>query len=247
MQSFLLALKFLTTIPIETKLKANEKEFSQALIYFPLVGLVLGLILSGVNRILLLLLSGHLLVSALLVVLLILLTGGLHLDGLADTFDALSSGEDKQKMRQIMRDCHLGTMGVLSLICVILLKLSLLYSLQLHDIDISLILMCLLSRFALVLMISLFPYARTEGKAKAFFAGINQKIFALATAITLVCSVLLYRLPGLVVFFIAGTFAILVGRFIAKKLDGMTGDTLGAINELTEVFVLLTILILNKL
>jgi len=246
MRGFLLALQFLTIIPIGTRLSIDRNKLHQAVAYFPLVGFLLGLILVGVNNLLVFIQLEQFLINTILVILLIILTGGLHLDGLADTFDAFLSRKSKSEMLKIMRDSHIGTMGVLSLVSIILIKLSLLCSLSLAVKNVSLILMCLLSRYSLVLSMFSFPYAREQGKAKTFIEGMNFKIFSLATIITLFCVIILWQLKGLLPFILVVIFVFLTGRFITKKIGGITGDILGAINELVEIFVLLNILILTR-
>lgn len=246
MRKFLLALQFLTIIPVGTKARLDKNKLSSSTAYFPVVGLLLGLILAGVNNLLSLIQLEQFLANVILVILLIILTGGLHLDGLADTFDALLSRKSKSQMLEIMRDSHIGTMGALSLICIILIKLSLFSSLEAAVKNTSLILMGVLSRYSLVFSMFVFSYAREEGKARVFMEGMNPRIFFSATLISLICSILLMKWAGLAVFIMAVTFTFLVGRFIAGKIGGMTGDTLGAINELAEVFVLINILILSR-
>ncbi|MDP2938856.1 MAG: adenosylcobinamide-GDP ribazoletransferase [Candidatus Omnitrophota bacterium] len=245
MTHFLIALQFLTIIPIGNKITIDKKKLSFITVSFPIIGLVLGLILSCANQLFSLVLSEPLLINVFLIVLLIILTGGLHLDGLADTFDALLSRKDRQEMLKIMRQSNIGTMGVLSLISVILIKLALLNSLDASLKNTSLILMCLLSRYSLVFSMFLFPYAREEGKAKAFIEGMNFKIFSLATILSLIFSLLIFKLKGLIIFGMVVIFVLLIGKFITKKIGGITGDTLGAVNELTEAFILLNVLILT--
>lgn len=247
MRNFLIALQFLTIIPINTKLANDKNNLALSTVYFPLIGLLLGLILAGTNSLLSVIPLQQSLTNIILVILLIILTGGLHLDGLADTFDAILSRKNKFEMLKIMRDSRIGTMGVLSLICIILIKLALLASLDATIKNVSLILMCLLSRYSLVFSMFLFPYAREEGKAKAFIEGMNIKIFSLATIIALACAIILWQIKGLVSFILVVIFIFLIGKFITKKIGGITGDTLGAVNELAEVFVLFNILILNRI
>ena len=247
MKAFLSALQFLTIIPLGTKLPIEKNKLARATRYFPIIGLILGLILAGTNELLSLIALGQFLGNLILVILLIILTGALHLDGLADTFDALSSGKRKPEMLEIMRDSHIGTMGALSLISIILIKVALLSSLDSGVKNASLVLMCLLSKYSLVFSMFLFPYAREEGKAKVFIEGVNLKVFSRATLIILLISILLLKLKGLIVFIMVLVFVFLVGKVIAGKIGGMTGDTLGAINELTEPLILLTILILTRL
>lgn len=247
MKSFLSALQFLTIIPIKIK-NMKESYLSRSLIYFPIIGLILGLILVSINKLLLLFLNfTEFSLSIILVVSLIILTGGIHLDGLSDTFDALLSRKNKEEMLKIMRDSHIGVMGVLSIISVLLLKISFLYSISVSLKSVSLILMCLLSRWGMVFSMYLFPYAREEGKAKVFIAGINLKIFILSSLITLIYTFFIWNIKGLIVLIIIIIFICIFTRTINKKIGGITGDTLGAINELTEVIVLLSVCLLERI
>lgn len=246
MKGFLLAVQFLTIIPVHTKEGLDKHNASQALIYFPLAGLLLGSIAAG-WRILSYLLSFDAFFSSVgVTVLLIILTGGLHLDGLADTTDAISSRKKRAEMLDIMRDSRIGTMGALAIICVLLIKIALLNSLYLHNIDNSLVMMCLMSRYAMVFSLFNFRYARGEGKAKIFFEAANRKALFYSTFISLVASMLIMKLHGLILFLITIPFAFFIGKYLAKKFGGITGDSLGAINELTEVFVLLIMVVINR-
>lgn len=246
MASFLLALQFLTIIPAKIR-NINEKKISTSMIYFPLIGLLLGLILVGVNCLLSFLNFEPFFINIILVVLLIAITGGIHLDGLADTTDALLSRKSKEEMLKIMRDSHIGVMGVLSLVCIVLLKISFLSSISISLKTISLVLMCVLSRWSLVFAMILFPYARQEGKAKNFVQGINFKIFILATMIALVCVIVTSKFKGLFIFAIIAMSTYIIGKFISKKIGGITGDTLGATNELIEIITLFSICILERI
>ncbi len=242
----LLALQFLTVIPLTIK-NVDNKSVARSLIYFPLVGLFLGLLLAGMVKLLLILYFPSLAMSVILVITLIILTGGLHLDGLSDTADALLSRKDRDKMLEIMRDSHAGVMGVLSIICVLLLKIAFLYSIATQFRPVALVLVCVLSRWAMVLPIYLFPYARPEGKAKAYIQGVSLKIMLLATGLAIACVFFFWQLKGLYIFVIVAAFTYLAGKFINKKLSGITGDTLGALCELNELVVLLTVFIFTHL
>ncbi len=242
---FLLALQFLTVIPVKIK-DVTKKQIAGSMVYFPAVGLLLGIILAGTGKLLYILGFEYLFINVILVILLIFLTGGIHLDGLADTADAFLSRKNKEGMLEIMRDSHIGVMGVLSLISIILLKISFLSSISTLSKIVSLILMCALSRWSLVLAIFLFPYARQEGKARVFIEGINLKIFSFATVITLVIAVATWGLKGLFVLLLVAICAYLAGKFIKRKINGITGDTLGALCELNELIVLFSIFILQN-
>lgn len=240
MSSFLLALQFLTTLPLKIK-KFNPAMAAWAAAYFPVVGLFLGLILAGLNRLLSVLGFVPLASNIILVVTLIALTGGIHLDGLSDTADAFLSGKKREEMLEIMRDPHIGAMGALSLISIILLKIGLLSSLSAMAKPAVLILMCILSRWGAVCQIYLFPYARQDGKAKLFFQGMNLKIFMAAAVITILCVSLVLRAEGLIVLLMITCFAYIAGMFVRGKIGGLTGDTLGAVIELTEVITLIIV------
>lgn len=243
MGPFLLALQFLTIIPMPNKLGNYN---ARVVLYFSLVGLVLGIILVGLNLLLSKLLLESFLINTLLVITLAVLTGGLHLDGLADTTDAFSSGKDKQGLLEIMREPHIGTMGVLALISVIMLKVGILSSLNLWTKNIALILMCVLSRWSLTLPLYLFSYARNEGKAKVFFGALSFPGFIAASIVTLLFAVLIWNWKGLTVFTAASIFSYFFGTYSNRKIGGITGDILGATVELNEVFILLVCLLIYK-
>ena len=241
----LLALQFLTIIPIKIA-KVDDKSIARSLIYYPLIGLLLGAILVAGLALLLVLNFLMMPVSIILVVLLIIFTGGLHLDGLSDTFDALLSRKPREEMLQIMRDSHAGVLGIVAVICVILLKIAILSSLSLASMTAGLLLMCVSSRWSMVFSIFLFSYARKDGKAKVFTEGITPRIFIFATIIGLACAGLIAKFGGIFVFGISALGAYVIGKFVSRKLGGITGDTLGAANEITEVVVLLCICILER-
>ena len=233
MSSFLLAMQFLTTLPLKIK-NFSDKKMAWALVYFPVVGLFLGLMLVGLNALLSSLGISPVVANIILVIVLIMLTGGMHLDGLADTADAFLSGKAKKEMLEIMRDSHIGVMGVLALISIILLKVGLLSSVNVSAKPSVLMLMCILSRWSVVLVMYLFPYARAEGKAKLFIQGMNLKIFIFSTITVMICSFLIWHLQGLGVLLTVALCAYAMGKVVYRKIDGVTGDTLGATIEVMD-------------
>ncbi|MFA6357216.1 MAG: adenosylcobinamide-GDP ribazoletransferase [Candidatus Omnitrophota bacterium] len=246
MTSFFLALQFLTTLSLKIE-GFSGRRIAWSLVYFPVVGCLLAALLIGLNSLLIILGISQVVTNIILVIFLIILTGGMHLDGLADTTDALLSGKEKKEMLEIMRDPHVGVMGVLSLISIMLLKVVLLSSVSIFFKPIALFLMCILSRWSVVLIMYLFPYAREEGKAKLFIQGLTFKIFATSLAITATFSFVVWDLPGLLVFLIIAGCVYLGNKVISKKLGGVTGDTLGATMELTEVTVLFIVCIMQRM
>lgn len=244
MKQLLLALQFLTIIPGKIKY-SEKKELSESLTYFPVIGLFIASILIISLSVFRLLGFRELSISCFLIILLSLTTGGIHLDGLADTSDGLYCRKEKDETLKIMRDPHIGTIGVLAIVCVLLLKISLFYSLA-DPLKIpGLLLMCLLSRWSMVLLIYLFPYARSEGKAGVFIEGINLKIFFMSSFIAGLNAFLIWNVKGLMIWIITAGCAFITGKLIARRLGGITGDVLGATNEIIEVICLFLICVLG--
>lgn len=246
MKSFLLALQFLTIAPIRIK-KIMPGEMARAAAYFPVVGLLLGLVLWTASHLLSLARLDPFASNIILVVLLIILTGGLHLDGLSDASDALFSGNDRTEMLRIMRDPNVGAMGVLAIVSILMLKIALISSMLLHTKGIAIVLMCVLARWSMSFSVFAFPYAREDGKAKPFIDGMDRKIFCISTFIALVIVLIISRAAGLVMLGITAALAYLANSFIKKKIGGITGDTIGAVSELIEVAVLFSIVILERI
>ncbi|MDD5429069.1 MAG: adenosylcobinamide-GDP ribazoletransferase [Candidatus Omnitrophica bacterium] len=246
MKNFLTALQFLTIAPVRLK-NVSDGDLGRCVAYFPVVGLVLGLVLAGTAE---LLSRGGLepLVSSIIItVILIILTGGMHLDGLSDASDALFSGKGRDEMLRIMRDPHVGAMGVLAIIAVLFLKIAFLSAISIETMPGALIVMCVLSRWSMAISVCSFPYARQEGKAKAFISGGSIKIFIAATLLTAVIVFLISKKAGVVLFAAAAAFAYLLNLAINKKIGGITGDTIGAVNEMSEVFVLFCVAVLERI
>ncbi len=242
MRGLIEALQFLTIFRFK-KTVINIEGIAASKIYFPLIGAFLGLILILVNTTLTGILPQSLL-NLLLVGILIILSGGLHLDGLSDTFDALFSGKSKEEMLAIMKDCHKGAFGVTAIIFLILFKVNLLSLLSVTFKNQGLFLMCVLSRYSLNTAISFFPYARQEGKAKVFFEVKDKILFYIPTLLAVILAGFTLKLTGLLISGLVIIFTLITGKFVKNILGGITGDILGAISELNELFVLFLIFIL---
>ncbi len=242
MNSLLMAFQFLTTLPLKIK-EVNDEKIANSMIFFPVVGLFLGFFLLGVDRLLLIFNFSQVVSNIIIVITLIIITGGMHLDGLSDTADAFLSGKSKEEMLLIMRDSHIGVMGALSLISIILLKTGLLMSLGAASKVNALVLMCVLSRWSAVLSAFLFSYARQDGKAKAFINTINTKILIFSTLLAVLFIFAIWQMQALLVMSVIASWVYLSGKFISKKLGGITGDTLGATIEISEIIVLFLICI----
>jgi adenosylcobinamide-GDP ribazoletransferase len=177
--------------------------------------------------------------AALLLCFTVWVTAGLHLDGLADTADGLGGGQTPAECRRIMKDSRLGTFGAASLVLVLLLKFTFLLGLPQGEAARGLILFPLVSRWGLVLLAYLSPYARPEGGlGQAMTEGVSTRALAGATASALILAFLAFGFRGLAILAVAAFATWLLSRYFLKKVGGVTGDVLGATNELLEVLTL---------
>ncbi len=247
MKRFLIALQFLTIFPIKIKSEIKEKDFGASLLYFPLIGLLIGLLLS-VSAILLSFLPflPALLKGALILLISIITTGGIHLDGFADTCDGFYGNRPKEKILEIMKDSHIGTMGVIGVVSLLLLKFSLIVSFPAGFLWKALIMMSVFSRWFQVMACFSACYARQEGKAKYFIEYAGKKEVFIGGIFTLGLFLLLMQLKGVIIFFLSMLSVLLFLHYIRKKIGGMTGDTIGAVSEITEVSTLFSILIVGS-
>ncbi len=241
MASFLAAFGFLTILPVGIGIDSSQQAISNSRAWFPLVGLLLGLALAGLAWGLAFVFPDYL-TAALLVVFLLVVTRALHLDGLMDTCDGLFGGHTPERRREIMRDSHVGAFAVAGAVGVLLLKYAAIYALLAADSpgkEWGLILFPVFSRYAMALQLMLFPYARSAGLGSAFQSGPGRGATGMAALISVAAALLLGGIGGMLILALVSLTAALLGRGITALAGGMTGDTYGATNELTEVLALL--------
>jgi len=240
---FWIALRFLTILPAPTRREIDTKDLGQSLSYFPLVGLVLGIILLGLNWGLTLILPPSV-VNALIVAALVILTGAHHLDGLMDTCDGIVAGKSREERLAIMSDSKVGAFGIVGAFLLLLLKYVSLSSAPLLP---ALLLMPVLSRWMMVGTIFIFPYAKTSGMGFAFKQGTKWSRFVSATVMALVITVVVLQLQALVLMSALWLIIFGLASYLRSRLGGLTGDNYGAINEIAEVLVLLLIILIWRL
>jgi len=236
--NFLAALGFLTSIPVG-KRAMEGKSLAGSAVYFPLVGLLIGFILAGVDYGL-----GHvlpnLLTSAITVTVLVLLTGALHFEGFVDSCDGLFGGHTRERRLEIMRMKNVGAYAVAGGALLLILKFAAIASLSHESTRFWVIVMFpMLSRWGMTLALSVFPYAREQGLGTAF-RGVKPAHVVTAGAIALIAAGIFAGLAGTLLFAIATVIAIIIDLCMTKMLGGLTGDTYGAINELSEAIILIT-------
>lgn len=234
MKPFLAAIQFLTIFPVPSHFQAGEKELRQSVIWFPIVGLILGGALAvldcGVCRLL-----PPLPANVVMVILMLAVSGCFHMDGLSDTADGFFSSRPRERILEIMRDSHVGPMGVIAIVCALALKISALASVpgSLHWRTI--LLMPLAGRCALVLCMKAVPYARAQGGLVTVFGRPGWPALITAISILAAAAWIVLDRRGLV---IAGSILLMTTLFslwCRKKIGGFTGDTLGAACEIAEI------------
>jgi len=236
MTPFWIALQFLTVLPIELKTIPTAQQNGRAILFYPLVGLIIGGILFIVACLLAKL--PILLVAAIILTLWIWLTGGLHLDGLADTADAWVGGfGDKLRTLQIMKDPCCGPIGVLSLVIICLLKFALIYALIEQHQTLFLVFVTILGRVVPSILFLTTPYVREKGLGRSLTDHLPKT--ASWVIIVFIQLLLLYwEWQGLIAIigFLIGL--VYLRHLFIKRIGGITGDTVGAAIELSETVLL---------
>jgi adenosylcobinamide-GDP ribazoletransferase len=233
------AARYLTIVPVPGPSFSSADAIGRAAPWFPVIGLAIGLVLAVMDRvtqvIFPLLLAGLLTVAVWK-----LLTGGLHLDGLADCLDGLG-GRDAEQRLAIMRDSRIGAFGALGLILFLLLEIAALSEMPSGVRARALLVVPAVARATPPLLARLFPPAKQEGLGAAFGAGVGALAAPIALAIALVVAIVALRGLGIVVVVAAVVSALAVTRFFAARVSGFTGDVLGAAIEIAELAGLLTV------
>jgi adenosylcobinamide-GDP ribazoletransferase len=242
---FFTALRFLTVIPLPRRSEIGPEEVGRSIVYFPLVGLIIGLLLVFLNWLLGLALPASL-TRVLLVVALAAVTGGLHLDGLADAFDGLAVQGTAEERWEAMRDSRSGAFGVISVSCLLIVKFVALNSVPSSVLLPALVVMPVVSRWVMVYAIFAFPYARPTGLGKLFKQGVSRSRFVVATIIALAAVLLLGQLAGLGIMVGGWLTAMAMAYYFKGKFSGLTGDTYGALNEITEVAALVLVCMFTR-
>lgn len=235
----LIALQFLTRLPVSLPGIPTPEQVGRSLLWYPLVGLLLGLLLWGAH--LLLGQASAVLQAAIILALWVGLSGGLHLDGLADTADAWVGGfADRERTLAIMKDPRSGPIAVVVLVLLLLLKFAALFTLLQAGQGIYLLLLPWLGRSLLPLLLATTPYVRVGGLGQALVEHLPRGQLPWVLGVHLL-GMLLFGWMGLLALATALLLFIWLRRALLRRLGGTTGDTAGALVELGECGVLLAL------
>lgn len=238
----LIAIQFMTTVPVRLPYLPSREQNALSMLFYPAIGLLIGGVLWLMASFI------HLpvmLLSCLIVVVWVGLTGGLHLDGLADTADAWVGGfGDRERTLAIMKDPNAGAMGVIAIVLCLMLKWAGVYGLLMLDdeYDVSLVwlMIPMLGRLGVLVLFATTPYVRQQGLGSALQDVPKSLLWLVVVGFGAVLGVLSWQLA--VVLF--GVWAVMLAwlrwRFVGR-LGGITGDTVGASIEMVEVAMLVSV------
>jgi len=239
MKSLLVAISFLTTIPVPWIGEEDFKVFGRSTAWFPLVGLLIGGLIAGAYYGLRFIFPVPV-VAVFVTIFWVVLTGGLHLDGLADSLDGLLPSVPREKRLSILKDVHLGAFGVTGLVLALLTKAVLLFSLPKEQIFFAIPLAAATGRWALVLA-ALQPSVRQGGLGDMSKQGMRKMhgLFA-AFQVLLILGGAVYFGRWQALIAVGAAHLLILWIFVSarKKLGGLTGDIFGLCAELSELVVM---------
>ncbi len=232
---FLAALRFLTIVPIDWMVDEDADYFRDCLPFFPVIGFLIGIVAWLLSHLLLLFFPQQL-VSAFLIFYLAAISGFLHLDGLSDSADGLLSARPKEKALAIMKDSRAGAMGVVAVVFLLLIKYAALSSVNAGLLSLTVFFMPVIGRCAILILMATQQYGRSEGGLGSYFYSSESKKIAVTASLIII--ILFMLLSPLICIFFAVIFTVvffLFRRWCQIRLGGATGDTLGAVCEISEM------------
>lgn len=236
-----------TRLPSPVTLQYSEKIMSESFRYFPFVGILVGTLGAMLYLLLSFCFNIYIAVAGTLIGL-ALITGCMHEDGFADFFDGFGGGYTKERILTIMKDSHIGAFGVIALILLFLLKVMIFVSIDKQVFPGLLLSAHALSRVFPLFMINTSTYARSEASKGDYT---RNKISAGSIAIAVLLGTLplvLFPLPFFAIALISSScFFLLFRRYLHRKIQGFTGDTLGALQQFTELLIFLSYILYTNL
>ena len=246
MRLFIIALQFLTIIPLSFNREWRKDDLGRSLALFPLAGLAIGTLLVGLNWLIAPLLARSL-VDALLITTLAALTGALHMDGLADVCDGIAARGSRERFLAVMKDSTVGAMGAVGLVLGVLLKWQALVAVPAEMKWQALLFFPTLARYCQVQTVVGARNARQNGLGSDIIAGAGTGRLLFAGIVTVAIAWILLDVNGIIVLVAAMLTSWLIRAWFNRKLGGITGDVIGCVNELMETLALILISALPNL
>lgn len=234
MKALLAAIRFLTIVPIPGNRGMGEEDIACSVPWFPVIGLMLGAaaaaIAWGMS-----LVAPPMVTAGVIVVVLLSFSGCFHMDGLADSADGMLSSRPRERILEIMKDSHIGAMGVIAIVCVLLVKFASLASLSVGVLWPTVLLMPLAGRCAIVIQMALLPYAKPSGLGSIFYGRRTRLTAIWSVGVLAATAWCVLGSRGLIVCVVCVAVTIGLSIYVYRKIGGATGDTFGAVCEIVEV------------
>ena len=256
LRDLFLAIRFLTIIPTisfppsdntNQNEEVVEENFANSMAFFPFVGMLIGLLLVFLRLLFYYLPVSPFIGDTLVLIVWIWLSGGLHLDGFADSVDGFFGGHNKEEILKIMKDSATGAKGVVALVSLLLLKFVLLVEMPLFLKDAALFFTPTIGRWSMVIAAFLGKPARLKNSmGEIFIDYVRWREVIFATLTMAVIGILLFKLYFLPLVIIGIGIVLLILKYSQKRIGGISGDILGATNEIVEVSILLGFCLLNQ-
>lgn len=240
MRLYLIAMQFLTIIPLPFDTRCRREDLGRASACFPLVGLTIGGLLVSLNWLVEPWLNRSL-TAALLITALAAVTGALHLDGLADVCDGLAARGNRERFLAIMKDSHVGAVGAVGLVLGLLLKWQALLAVPVGITWQALLLFPTLGRCAQVLAMAGAKHARQDGLGASIIQGMASRHLLVALCITVAACLALLPVKGMIALTAVFAVTLVVKGYFQSRLGGLTGDIIGCISEITEIVALIVL------
>jgi adenosylcobinamide-GDP ribazoletransferase len=233
----LAALQFLSIIPVRLPRTVPAAAFPNAVVWLPVIGGLLAEIVALVDLLLAPVLPASA-VAAIDLALLAVITGGLHLDGLADAADGLLGNLSRERRLDVMREGGIGAFGAAALCLTLLVEYGALVGIAPEARPWALVVAACISRWGMSLMLGVFPYARAAGAGTPFRSGLRPGHVLVAAVVALGLALLLADRAGVLLFATGTMVALAVGVVAMRRIGGCTGDVYGAGGELAFAAVL---------
>jgi adenosylcobinamide-GDP ribazoletransferase len=244
-KNFINAVEFLTIFTVSRKHDVTEGDLAKSMVYFPMVGFLIGVILNYSDKALAWIVPPTI-ANALLLIMLVLITRALHIDGLADTLDGIMGGHDRVSRLEIMKDSRLGTAGALGIVLLLLVKYLCFNNLFDNDKASALLTAPMLGRWSQILMVFGANYGREEGIGSAFIGHLRGSGMIAASAVAVGLAIFVSGIWATILIASVALFTMVCRWYLVRKLGGVTGDAIGAVSELNEALTLLLFVILSN-
>jgi len=238
MRLYLIAIQFLTIIPLPFQIRWEKDDLARSMSLFPLAGLTIGAILAGLNWLMAPYLARPL-ADALLITALAVITGALHLDGLADVCDGIAARGSRERFMEVMKDSRVGAVGVVGVVLGLLLKWQAMAGVPTDIKWQALLLFPVITRFCQVQSIVFGRNARQDGLGSVLVSGAGKTQFVLAAVLAIASSWLLLGISGIMVLVAAMFSTVLIQAWFTARIGGITGDVIGCTSELNEILILI--------